>query len=105
MWLDPWSPWAIAASFLYWDTWADKKAPSPPPTFAPPPLPLPSVRAAAIIAIRKRARDGRLSRGTILCPTPTTIARANEETAENAEGTVIHPTAGSSSRKQARDGR
>ena len=51
---------------------------------APPPLPQPSVCAASILAIREQARDGRLSRGTIISLAATAIA-------QQCRGTFVHP--------------
>ena len=54
---------------------ANNIAPFPLLSCAPPPLPLPSVCAAAIAAIRERARDGRLSQGMAISPAATAIAQ------------------------------
>ena len=58
--------------------------PFPPQSLAPPPLPLPSVRAASILAIREQARDGQLSRGTIVGLAATAIA-------QQCRGTFVRP--------------
>ena len=49
--------------------------------FAPLPLPLPSVHAAAIVAILEQARDSQLSRCTVVGPTTTAIAQRCQGTA------------------------
>ncbi len=49
--------------------------------FAPLPLPLPSVHAAAIVAILEQARDSQLSQRTVVGPTTTAIAQRCQGTA------------------------
>ncbi len=64
---------------------ANNAKPLPLPLLTPPPLPPPSVRAASILAIREQARDGQLSRGTIVGLAATTIA-------QQCQGTFVHPS-------------
>ena len=54
---------------------ANNAKPLPPPLLAPPPLPLLSVRVVSILAIHEQARDGQLSRGTIVGLVATVIAQ------------------------------
>jgi hypothetical protein len=63
---------------------ADNAKPLPLSLPAPPPLPPLSVRTTSILAIHEQARDGRLSRGTIVGLATTAIA-------QKCRGTFVRP--------------